>query len=146
MAARNKEKRPDMSFNVMDMLKMHYNAATFDCVLDKGTLDAVFTDKTEKTIEKVDKLFSEVERVLKCGGRYVCVSLAQEHILEKVVVSFGSGWVVRVHKVDQQSERGSDAGLWSKLPMFVFVMTKMAVIPGRPPMKVNTLLFKFQRV
>ena len=139
MAPRNKEKRPHMSFTVMDVLRMDYSAAQFDCVLDKGTLDALFTDQTRETVEKVDRLFSEVERVLKVGGRYVFVSLAQEHILVKVMVCFGSGWMVRVHKVEGGGGEKGKEGFGSRLPVFVFVMTKMAAIPGRPPMKVTSL-------
>ena len=137
MTARNKDKRPNMTYHVMDMLNVEYKDGLFDCVLDKGTLDAVFTDETEKTFEKVDKLFNEVERILKIGGRYVCVSLAQEHILDKLMLSFESGWVVRVHKVDQEAKGGS---VGSRLPVFVFIMTKMATIQGRPPIKVRVSL------
>lgn len=33
-------------------------------------------------------MFSEIDRVLKTGGRYLCVSLAQDHILDKLLNSF----------------------------------------------------------
>ena len=88
-------------------------------------------------VDETEKLFNEVERILKIGGRYVCVSLAQEHILDKLMLSFESGWVVRVHKVDQEAKGGS---VGSRLPVFVFIMTKMATIQGRPPIKVRVSL------
>ena len=57
-------------------------------VLDKGTLDAVLTESSESVMATVDKMFGEISRVLRLGGRYICVSLAQEHILKKVLQYF----------------------------------------------------------
>ena len=36
----------------------------------------------------VDKMFSEIDRVLKLGGRYICISLLQPHILQHLVDFF----------------------------------------------------------
>ena len=69
--------------------------AQFDCVLAKYTDD--------KTVQSV----AEIERVLKIAGRYLCISLAQDHILKKLLEKFEVGWLVRVHKVllgDDESE------------------------------------------
>ena len=35
-----------------------------------------------------DKMFNEIERVLKNNGRYICISLAQDHIARKVFSTF----------------------------------------------------------
>ena len=59
-------------------------------MLDKGTLDALFTDNSASTLVNIDKMFFEISRVLRVGGRYVCVSLGQEHILDKVVKHFAT--------------------------------------------------------
>ena len=67
---------------------MEFVDGEFSVVLDKGTLDALMTDDKPETVEKVDKMFSEINRILKFGGRYLCVSLAQKHILNKVVQHF----------------------------------------------------------
>ena len=60
----------------------------FSVVLDKGTLDAMATDETEATQAKVCQMFDEIVRVLRVGGRYVCVSLAQGHILAAILRYF----------------------------------------------------------
>ena len=73
-------------------------------------------------------------RVMKVGGRYLCVSLAQDHVLECLMDNFKEGWLVRVHVV--AIEISEEAGLGGELPVFVFVMTKMATIPGKPAVKV----------
>lgn len=137
MASRNKDLRPKMVFSVMDMLSMEHEGGHFDAVLDKGTLDALFTDEAPDTIKKVDQMFGEIGRVLKVGGRFVCISLCQEHILGKLMSAFSNEWLVRVHKIDQIPEGGGGGGgVGGVLPVFVFVMTKMATIPGREPIQV----------
>ena len=60
----------------------------FSVVLDKGTLDALMTDESEEVGAQVDQMFAEIGRVLRLGGRYICVTLAQDHILKKVLAYF----------------------------------------------------------
>ncbi|XP_040421069.1 eEF1A lysine and N-terminal methyltransferase [Cygnus olor] len=126
MQERSASKRPKMSYVLMDMLQMDFPDARFQVVLDKGTLDAILTDDEEATLSKVDRMFAEVSRVLQIGGRYLCVSLAQAHVLKKAVEYFSQeGWVVRVHEV-----AGSGDKQQFVLPVFVYVMTKFRKIPG----------------
>ena len=70
------------------MLQSDFADGEFHAVLDKGTLDAIFTDTNDVTLQKVERMLNEVSRVLRVGGRYVCVSLAQQHILQKVLEFF----------------------------------------------------------
>ena len=65
----------------------------------------------------------------------MCVSLAQDHVLDTILENFEEGWVVRVHVVAMEKKAGADMG--GDLPVFVFVMTKMLLIPGRPVVKVR---------
>ncbi|XP_072686713.1 eEF1A lysine and N-terminal methyltransferase isoform X4 [Canis lupus baileyi] len=64
MKERNASRRPQMSFLKMDMTQMEFPDASFQVVLDKGTLDAVLTDEEEKTLQQVDRMLAEVGRVL----------------------------------------------------------------------------------
>jgi ubiquinone/menaquinone biosynthesis C-methylase UbiE len=59
----------------MDVFDLKYENESFDFVLDKGTLDAVFPENTPKIKENIDKLFTGVFRVLKKEGSYVFISL-----------------------------------------------------------------------
>ena len=68
--------------------QMEFSDTEFSVVLDKGTLDAVMTDDSDTTMVTVNKMFAEIDRVLRVGGRYICVSLAQEHIIKKVIKHF----------------------------------------------------------
>ncbi|XP_044527809.1 eEF1A lysine and N-terminal methyltransferase isoform X1 [Gracilinanus agilis] len=131
MKERNASRRPQMSFQQMDMTKMEFPDASFQVVLDKGTLDAILTDEEEKTLEKVDKMLAEVGRVLQVGGRYLCISLAQAHILKKIVGYFSKeGWMVRVHQVTSSQNPSSEAEPQFSLPVFAFIMTKFRPVSG----------------
>ena len=67
---------------------MDFEDSSFSVVLDKGTLDALMVDESEAVDKDISQMFSEIGRVLKVGGRYVCISLMQDHILNKVLQYF----------------------------------------------------------
>ncbi|XP_005374908.1 PREDICTED: methyltransferase-like protein 13 isoform X2 [Chinchilla lanigera] len=131
MRERNASRRPQMSFLKMDMTQMEFPDASFQVVLDKGTLDAVLTDEEERTLQLVDRMLAEVGRVLQVGGRYLCISLAQAHILKKAVGHFSrEGWMVRVHQVADSQDQVLEAEPRFSLPVFAFIMTKFRPVPG----------------
>ena len=88
-----------------------------------GTLDAICVNSGEETVDKVKNMFSEISRVLKSNGRYICISLSQEHVLNQLVSGHSQGWIIRVHVIKCVGEK---VGVASALPVFIFVMTKMA--------------------
>eukprot|EP00026_Physarum_polycephalum_P003144 Phypoly_transcript_03153.p1 GENE.Phypoly_transcript_03153~~Phypoly_transcript_03153.p1 ORF type:complete len:779 (+),score=240.35 Phypoly_transcript_03153:50-2338(+) len=90
-------KRLKMKWEVMDMLQTKYEDASFDLVLDKGALDALVSEDTESVRDDAQRMFKEIARVLRPGGRYVCVTLAQEHVLSKLLAFFGAiAWKLRI--------------------------------------------------
>uniref|UniRef100_E9PYK1 eEF1A lysine and N-terminal methyltransferase n=1 Tax=Mus musculus TaxID=10090 RepID=E9PYK1_MOUSE len=68
MKERNGSRRPHMSFLKMDMTQLEFPDATFQVVLDKGTLDAVLTDEEEVTLRQVDRMLAESPRVARPSG------------------------------------------------------------------------------
>ena len=134
MQGRNETKRKSMTFTKMDVMDMTFEDATFDSVVDKGTLDAIYSSTDDETVKMIEKMFDEITRVLKVAGRYICITLAQDHILEKLLLYFESGWLVRVHKVKLETDEAMVGGA---LPVFIFVCTKMAKTEGLPVMKVQ---------
>ena len=56
MKEQNKE-RPGLVFEKMDATAMCYPENTFKVVLDKGTLDALFTDDSPEVASKIEKMF-----------------------------------------------------------------------------------------
>lgn len=70
------------------------------CLLP-GTLDALFADTEADTVSTVRQMFAEISRVLKFGGRYLCLTLAQDFIAEELVNWFyqDKGWILRIQRV-----------------------------------------------
>lgn len=67
-------------------------------------------------------LYLQVGRVLSVGGRYVCVTLAQESVIKLAVEHFVQlGWAVRIHCLLEESGKEEDS---FALPVFVLVCTK----------------------
>ncbi|MEE6496117.1 hypothetical protein FKM82_002233 [Ascaphus truei] len=131
MTERHASRRPQMKFQLMDATQTSFPDSHFQAVLDKGTLDAIMTDSEEGTLETARRMLSEIGRVLQYGGRYLCVSLAQAHVLEKLVGHFSQGgWMVRVHRILEGD--GLESGSQFPMPVFVFVMTKVRQMPGFP--------------
>ncbi|XP_034265708.1 eEF1A lysine and N-terminal methyltransferase isoform X3 [Pantherophis guttatus] len=129
MQERSMQLRPKMTYMVMDVLQMDFPDEHFQVVFDKGTLDALLTDGEETTLKRAERMFAEIGRVLQFGGRYLCVSLAQAHVLKAAVEYFSQeGWMVRVHQVPGQKTGTSDQEF--ALPVFVYVMTKIRPVPG----------------
>lgn len=129
MNERNAKQRPLMTYQLMDATQTTFPDSHFQAVLDKGTLDAILPNTEERTLEIATKFLVEIGRLLQCGGRYLCVSLAQGHVLDKLVNHFSQGgWIVRVHQVSEGSS--NESGSQFPLPVFVFVMTKMRQMPG----------------
>ena len=68
--------------------QMDYKDGEFNVVLDKGTLDALYSQDDQENEEKIEKMFAEISRVLRIGGRYLCITLAQSFIAKKIVQYF----------------------------------------------------------
>ncbi|CAK9290669.1 unnamed protein product [Gordionus sp. m RMFG-2023] len=100
---KNKKLGYDMDFINMDVLNMKFAENDFNVVFDKGTLDALANNASSKTYKTLSKMWSEICRVLfkvpldtygkqfkieeqslNKFGRYICVSLAQGHILDMI--------------------------------------------------------------
>ena len=76
---------------------MSYSDGHFSAVLDKGTLDALYTDTSPEVEATVQGMWEEVERVTRVGGRYLTVSLLQPHILAGLLAWFSPRpWAVRI--------------------------------------------------
>ncbi|XP_054717727.1 eEF1A lysine and N-terminal methyltransferase-like [Uloborus diversus] len=118
--------RPNLVFEHMDVFELSYDNDSFAVVLDKGTLDALFVDESSDNVGKIEKMFSQIERVLRYGGRYICISLLQEHILNKALDWFlDKGWLVRIHRCMKAETRHDDS---ITFPVFLLILTKMKQI------------------
>ncbi|XP_037084957.1 eEF1A lysine and N-terminal methyltransferase-like [Pollicipes pollicipes] len=143
-----------MTFTRMDLMKLEFPDKNFTCVLDKGTLDAVFTQDDEHTARMVDTMFTVRHRRC-CDGsarigpgakgwrRYVCVSLLQGHILKKLLEWFPQqGWMVRICRC-KGAENSDSGGI--PFPVFIVVCTKFELLPDRKPMSVLEVSLQDER-
>ncbi|KAI5349832.1 hypothetical protein L3X38_002721 [Prunus dulcis] len=86
---RNVRLRPDMRWRVMDMTAMQFEDEAFDVVVDKGDLDALMEPELGPKLGT--QYLSEVRRVLKSGGKFICLTLAESHVLALIFSKFRFG-------------------------------------------------------
>lgn len=133
MIEMNGKDRSDMKFIQMDATAMSFEDDSFSVVFDKGTLDALMTDNSEEVRQTVEKYFKEILRTLRNGGRYICISLLQEHILNFLLEFFPKNScmfrVVRCFETEQTSSEGSDSADSLSMPVFAVVATKFKALP-----------------
>ncbi|XP_063056507.1 eEF1A lysine and N-terminal methyltransferase isoform X2 [Engraulis encrasicolus] len=126
MNQRNAERRPDLTFQVLDATQTGFEDGSYQVVLDKGTLDAM---ASEKEGVLATNMLTEIARVLAVGGRYVCVTLAQENVVRLGVEFFAkAGWAVRLHCMTKEQDEDSSESTFA-LPVFVLVCTKFRQPP-----------------
>ncbi|KAF3794158.1 Methyltransferase-like protein 13 [Nymphaea thermarum] len=89
--------RPIMRWRVMDMTDLQFADGSFDAVVDKGGLDALM--EPEHGPELGNQYLSEVKRVLTLGGKFICLTLAESHVVELLFSKFRFGWKIDVKPV-----------------------------------------------
>lgn len=71
------DKYPGLNYKHMDARSLQYSDNSFNVILDKGTLDCVVLDKSDRYSGY--KYLNEVYRCLKIGGVFLCFSLFSYH-------------------------------------------------------------------
>ncbi|KAL0234319.1 hypothetical protein PCE1_001355 [Barthelona sp. PCE] len=64
--------QPELTFQVMDTRRMTFDDESFDVVVDKATLDALLCGR--ESFDNAYLMNKEVQRVLKPGGVFICIS------------------------------------------------------------------------
>nr|XP_027191646.1 methyltransferase-like protein 13 isoform X3 [Cicer arietinum] len=101
MLRRNVRPRPLMRWRVMDMTAMQFEDESFSAVVDKGGLDALMEPELGSNLG--NQYLSEVKRVLKPGGKFVCLTLAESHVLDILFSKFRLGWKMSVDAIPLNS-------------------------------------------
>ncbi|KAF5303179.1 hypothetical protein FQA39_LY10092 [Lamprigera yunnana] len=126
----HEKERPQLKYLQMDVFNMNFSDELYSVVLDKGTLDALMPDGNGETQVRILKYFKEIERVLKRGGRYICISLLQKHILDFILSYFPSNnWMFRVVRCFDAEKKNQNAE--TSLPVFMVICTKFIVLPQK---------------
>jgi EEF1A lysine methyltransferase 4 len=94
MSAAHSVKRPHMSWIVMDMTNLTFDAGSFDVVIDKASMDALMVaegdvwDPEQAVIQATDRMCLSCSKVLRSpGGRFLSVSFAQPHFRTKYLMA-----------------------------------------------------------
>lgn len=122
-----------MEWLVMDMTATEFPGGSFEVILDKGCLDALMGEEGAEAEKVGDKFLAEVSRLLKPGGgRYLCVTLAQEHVLSLLLKKFRTlEWDIQILRVplpDPSTAPGAPSPVSSLHPYLV-----LATHCGIPP-------------
>uniref|UniRef100_A0ACB8FBU4 Uncharacterized protein n=1 Tax=Sphaerodactylus townsendi TaxID=933632 RepID=A0ACB8FBU4_9SAUR len=92
---------PGLQWAVMDAQALAFRDKSFDVVLEKGTLDSMMVEETDpwhvsqeaKTV--LERVLTEVSRVLKPRGRFVSITFAQPHFRTPHYAQPAYGWSTR---------------------------------------------------
>ncbi|KAL8027080.1 hypothetical protein ABFX02_14G072600 [Erythranthe guttata] len=105
MMKRNLRGRPAMKWRVMDITSIQFENGTFDAIVDKGGLDALMESELDSRSGIL--YISEVKRLLKAGGKYICLTLAEPHVLGLLFRKFRFGWKVNLYAIAQEPSSGT---------------------------------------
>ncbi|XP_008953562.2 EEF1A lysine methyltransferase 4 [Pan paniscus] len=92
---------PQLRWETMDVRKLDFPSASFDVVLEKGTLDALLAGERDpwtvssEGVHTVDQVLSEVSRVLVPGGRFISMTSAAPHFRTRHYAQACYGWSLR---------------------------------------------------
>ncbi|XP_060098787.1 EEF1A lysine methyltransferase 4 [Heteronotia binoei] len=92
---------PELQWVVMDAQALAFQDASFDVVLEKGTLDSMMVEETDpwhvsqeaKTL--LERVLTEVSRVLQPRGRFISITFAQPHFRKCHYAQPAYGWSTR---------------------------------------------------
>ncbi|KAL0433021.1 UNVERIFIED_CONTAM: eEF1A lysine and N-terminal methyltransferase [Sesamum latifolium] len=117
MLRKNVRERPEMKWRVMDMTSMQFANESFNAIVDKGGLDALMEPQLGPRLGNL--YLSEVKRLSKFGGKYICLTLAESHVLDLLFPKFRLGWKMSVYAIAQEPSSRN-----SKLRTFMVVAEK----------------------
>jgi ubiquinone/menaquinone biosynthesis C-methylase UbiE len=84
---------------------MKYENESFDICLDKGVMDAIMCERGDvwkvapEVAEAVDKMCSEISRILKPGGSYIYITFGQPHFRKPLLELPKYNWNVTVETI-----------------------------------------------
>ncbi|KAL8026597.1 hypothetical protein ABFX02_14G038600 [Erythranthe guttata] len=117
MLRRNLRERPGMKWRVMDMTNMQFADESFDAIVDKGGLDALMEPELGSRLG--NQYLSEVKRLLKAGGKFICLTLAESHVLGLLFSKFRFGWKMSLYTIAKEPSSRN-----IKLQTFMVVVEK----------------------
>jgi hypothetical protein len=82
--------QPALVWETMDATVMRFDDESWETIVDKGTLDALYAEDTPSISATAEAMLRETQRVLASRGRFFLVTMAQDFVLAKVFQVFAS--------------------------------------------------------
>lgn len=89
--------RKGMEYQTQDVCELALPDNSFDCVIDKATLDSLLCG--EDALERADKALRNIFRVLRPQGYYICVSYAGPDMRMSYFTTENLDWDVEVREI-----------------------------------------------
>ncbi|KAL0479832.1 hypothetical protein AKO1_007459 [Acrasis kona] len=70
--------KPGLAFIEMDLLEMNFPKNTFDCIIDKATMDIILCG--DEPIKTIQNAFKNIYRVLRPSGVFMMLSYAKSQL------------------------------------------------------------------
>jgi len=96
-----------MKWMVMDVMDLQFSKSHFDIVIDKGTMDALLCDQEsaweveESLAINIDKMLSEINRVLTDNGVYIYITFGQPHFRKPLIQKEKYQWDLHVETIGE---------------------------------------------
>ncbi|RNA05216.1 endothelin-converting enzyme 2 [Brachionus plicatilis] len=94
-----------MSWLVMDINNLEFEDNSFDCVIEKGTLDALLVDEkdpwnmSQENKFKMQIILEQVSRILKNGGVFISITFAQPHFRKPLYAHDKFNWSIQLFPI-----------------------------------------------
>eukprot|EP01065_Artemidia_motanka_P008841 TRINITY_DN14489_c0_g1_i2.p1 TRINITY_DN14489_c0_g1~~TRINITY_DN14489_c0_g1_i2.p1 ORF type:complete len:225 (+),score=69.62 TRINITY_DN14489_c0_g1_i2:55-675(+) len=99
--------REGLNYLVQDLTSLSFPQGTFDCIIDKATLDSCICGVDEaETQRHVTKMLQEISRVLKKGGTFLCISHSPQED-RQLLLREDLSWDVDVEMLQKEEVIGS---------------------------------------
>ncbi|KAL9155661.1 hypothetical protein ABFS82_09G019500 [Erythranthe guttata] len=102
MSKRNSEQRPEMTWHSNDMTIVMFPGKSFHDVVDKGLLDALMVPKLGSNGASGILYMSNVGRILKPGGKFICFTVPEFDILDVLFYKFRFGWKTSLYTISEK--------------------------------------------
>jgi len=89
--------RKGMEYQTQDVCELALPNNSFDCVIDKATLDSIMCG--EDAVERAGKALQNIFRVLKPQGYFICVSYAGPDMRMSYLTTEDLDWDVEVREI-----------------------------------------------
>ncbi|KAL7116343.1 hypothetical protein ACP275_04G236300 [Erythranthe tilingii] len=103
-----------VSIEIYENWKLKFADESFDVIVEMGVYDALMLPDVRYT-GSGSSYTNAVKRILKTGGKFICITFAEQNALDLLLTKFRFGWKITVHPIPSEE---------LKQQTFMFVVEK----------------------